>query len=559
MATAARWAPEPVVLDHIHRFVRTGADATGMAVTEADVAYAELSLVMRDARGPAEVAARLVERGAVVAHPSRDAALDALAPEVAAAAGRPGALAVTVATNADALDLSTAVRAIRIAEGSVDDARTVAGMEGVRIGAGDRIVTRRNDALIGVSNRQSWTVEAVGADGAISAREGDQRVVLEPAYVATAAQLGYATTDYGNQGVTTERSLTWVGEATSAAGLYVGATRGRYANTVHVVADGLDDARAEIVAALGRDRTDRGLSAGRALAEAGAAPVPQVAPSRPLAMPRLPIDPATWRTEAELDAAARVAEEPRRLTPLREVMGDDERGAADAADRAAAEAERERARGHRAAAERARARRDELVAPATADLLAARDDARTIQRGPGRLGRRAARVAEAQAHQAEVRRRWATPSVPGDLWPDALVRREAVEAAASVAGAAAAPHIAAAEQAERVAHGHDHAIAERGEAQAAARHATARRAAELTDHRAGVERTLAAVAVERAARRERVAAMSPAEVTAADRAREAFVAAQARQRQMAHQQHAMRHPIVERGRGPEVEGPSIGF
>ena len=130
----------------------------------------------------------------------------------------------------------------------------------------------------------------------------------EPAYVASAAQLGYATTDYGNQGVTTERSLTWVGEATSAAGLYVGATRGRYGNTVHVVADGLDDARAEIVAALGRDRTDRGLSAGRALAEAGAlaverpaTPVPQVAPRRPLVMPRRPVDPVTWRTEAELD------------------------------------------------------------------------------------------------------------------------------------------------------------------------------------------------------------------------------------------------------------------
>jgi len=62
-----------------------------------------------------------------------------------------------------------------------------------------------------------------GAQGAhtLSARGGDQRVVLEPAYVATATQLGYATTDYGNQGVTTERSLTWVGEATSAAGLYV--------------------------------------------------------------------------------------------------------------------------------------------------------------------------------------------------------------------------------------------------------------------------------------------------------------------------------------------------
>jgi len=86
----------------------------------------------------------------------------------------------------------------------------------------------------------------------------------EPAYVASAAQLGYATTDYGNQGVTTERSLTWVGEATSAAGLYVGATRGRYGNTVHVVADGLDDARAEIVApGRGRDH---------AIAERGGGP-----------------------------------------------------------------------------------------------------------------------------------------------------------------------------------------------------------------------------------------------------------------------------------------------
>jgi len=58
---------------------------------------------MRDAKGPAEVAARLVELGAVVAHPSRVAALAILAPEVAA--------------------LNAAVRAIRVREGSVDDTR----------------------------------------------------------------------------------------------------------------------------------------------------------------------------------------------------------------------------------------------------------------------------------------------------------------------------------------------------------------------------------------------------------------------------------------------------
>ncbi len=79
----------------------------------------------------------------------------------AAVLSRGGRSSERYATNADALDLNTAVRAVRVREGSVDDTRTVAGMEGVAIGAGDRIVTRRNDALAGVSNPHPQTSQDV--------------------------------------------------------------------------------------------------------------------------------------------------------------------------------------------------------------------------------------------------------------------------------------------------------------------------------------------------------------------------------------------------------------
>lgn len=170
---------------------------------------------------------------------------------------------MTVATNSDARKVNQAVRDLRVAAGQVDDARVAVGVDGERIGVGDRIVTRRNDTAVGVANRETWTVEAVTGDGAVLAvgGGGGRHVRLDAEYVAGHTQLAYATTDYGNQGVTADRSVTWVSDATTAGGLYVGATRGRYANTLHVVASDPDDARRRLVAAIGRDRADRGLDA----------------------------------------------------------------------------------------------------------------------------------------------------------------------------------------------------------------------------------------------------------------------------------------------------------
>jgi exodeoxyribonuclease V alpha subunit len=258
METASRWAENTVTLDEVHRFVRTGIGEAGMPVTETDRDYAALSLALREGTEPDAVVERLFARDMVMVHASEAEAIAAIAADVAPDLERPGAVAVTVATNAEAELVNAAVRELRMAAGTVNDTMVTSGMEGVRIGVGDHVVTRRNDTGLNVSNRQSWVVQEVLSDGAVVAVDGARRVYLDRSYVSEAVQLGYACTDYGNEGVTTQRSVTSVGSATSAGGLYVGATRGRYDNTLHLVAEDRENARAQLVAALGRDRADRG-------------------------------------------------------------------------------------------------------------------------------------------------------------------------------------------------------------------------------------------------------------------------------------------------------------
>ena len=73
------------------------------------------------------------------------------------------------------------------------------------------------------------------------------------------AHLSYAATAYGVQGATVGGSHTTLSEATSAAGVYVGMTRGRETNRLHVVAEDIADARAQFIEAMERDPADRGL------------------------------------------------------------------------------------------------------------------------------------------------------------------------------------------------------------------------------------------------------------------------------------------------------------
>jgi hypothetical protein len=159
--------------------------------------------------------------------------------------------------------LNGAIRDRLLAAGHVDDTHAVVTMSGERLGVGDRVATRRNDRDLGVTNREVWTITAIGAAGSLALRgrrATDVRTV--PAgYAREHVELAYATTVYGAQGETTSTGHLLLGEHTSAASAYVAMTRGREHNIAHLVAEDLDDARRQWEEVFGRDRADLGPAA----------------------------------------------------------------------------------------------------------------------------------------------------------------------------------------------------------------------------------------------------------------------------------------------------------
>ena len=125
----------------------------------------------------------------------------------------------------------------------VDDRCAVVTTTGERIGVADMVATRRNDYDLGVANRDTWTVAALGEDGSLRLTGLAGERMLPLAYVAEHVELAYASTAYGAQGETTEHAHLLLREHTGAAAAYVAMTRGREPNTAHLVADDLADAR----------------------------------------------------------------------------------------------------------------------------------------------------------------------------------------------------------------------------------------------------------------------------------------------------------------------------
>ena len=225
-----------------------------------DPAYAEVTVRMRDGRDPGVVFDQLTALGLVRLH-----ANDEDVREHIAAQRREGE-AVAVTSNDEARTVNARIREERVSRGEVDDHRTATGSDGLPIGAGDVIQTRKNNTSIGVANRQNWIVQHVEQDGALRVRKAGrgrkrQHTLRLPAeYVAEHAHLSYAATAYGVQGATVTGSHTILTDATSAAGVYVGMTRGREQNLLHVVAESQEQAREQFIAAMERDRADRGLA-----------------------------------------------------------------------------------------------------------------------------------------------------------------------------------------------------------------------------------------------------------------------------------------------------------
>jgi len=120
------------------------------------------------------------------------------------------------------------------------------------------VATRRNDRELDVANRDTWTVTSTGADDSLTVRGRGGDRTLPPAYARAHVELAYATTVHGAQGETVHRAHLLLSETTGAAAAYVGMTRGRNANTAHLVAENPDDARAQWIATFSRDRADLG-------------------------------------------------------------------------------------------------------------------------------------------------------------------------------------------------------------------------------------------------------------------------------------------------------------
>ncbi|QGH70576.1 ATP-dependent RecD-like DNA helicase [Pseudactinotalea sp. HY158] len=114
---------------------------------------------------------------------------------------------------------------------------------GSSVGAGDVIVTRRNERALRagagswVKNGDRWHVLAARVDGSLLVQRegGGPHVTLPGHYVAEHVELGYASTAHRAQGVTVDTAHALVVSAGMAReALYVGMSRGRCSNHVYV-------------------------------------------------------------------------------------------------------------------------------------------------------------------------------------------------------------------------------------------------------------------------------------------------------------------------------------
>ncbi len=370
----------------------------------ADAEYASLTLTMRDRAHPGDVFDRLAALGLVRLHADEDAAREHITETVE------NGDAITVATNDEAAAVNERIRAARVERGEVDDTVTATGSDGLRIGAGDLIQTRRNDNALGVTNRQQWAVQRVTDDGTVYAREvgsgrRNARTVTLPAeYVTEHAHLSYAATAYGVQGATVDASHTVLSEATSAAGVYVGMTRGREANRLHIVAENLADARGQFIDAIKRDPSDRGLD--HAAAQAAHA-VQGLVADGPVRLITDELARLTTEAERAEQAAERWEQIANRLDAQRAAHRAEDGEQADILHRAEAEAERVRA-------EVTQPHIVQAEAGSAAYLAAIKDEAAASARlsTVGRFGRRKARTEQhaateqARTVRAQLRDAW---------------------------------------------------------------------------------------------------------------------------------------------------------
>ena len=247
--------------DH-HQLAAVGA-AGGMDLVAATGARHELTETRRFAQawaGAASLRLREHDQTVLADYHKYGRLLDAGALDQAEAAAARAWLADTLAgrhallivdTNEQVARISAQLRAGLVRLGRVEEQGVPLDLEGTWAGVGDIVQARRNGwHLAGYSgnrrgpiSREQYRVTAIRDDGGLEVTallggtgrvEGD-RLVLPAAYVAEHLALGYASTVHAAQGLTVDTCHTVVTQITAAEAFYVGMTRGRQANTAHVV------------------------------------------------------------------------------------------------------------------------------------------------------------------------------------------------------------------------------------------------------------------------------------------------------------------------------------
>ena len=146
-------------------------------------------------------------------------------------------------------ELNARARADRVTAAGQPAGAHVTLADGNQASAGDTIITRANDrrlvitATDWVKNGDRWTVTAVrpGGDVQVVHVGTGRHIILPGAYVAESAQLGYATTVHGAQGITTDTSHSVATGSESRQLFYVAMTRGRTGNDVYLATAGDGD------------------------------------------------------------------------------------------------------------------------------------------------------------------------------------------------------------------------------------------------------------------------------------------------------------------------------
>ena len=144
--------------------------------------------------------------------------------------------------------LNRRARTHRLADTRPATDAEVALADGNHASVGDLIITRSNDrqlrltATDWVKNGDRWTVRAISGNGDLEVQHlrNRHRVRLPAAYVQTSAELGYATTVHGAQGLSVDTMHGLATGEESRQQLYTMLTRGRVANHLYlqVVGDG---------------------------------------------------------------------------------------------------------------------------------------------------------------------------------------------------------------------------------------------------------------------------------------------------------------------------------